>query len=452
MDDIVSIILILGILLVVGIFIFYIFNAYFAPKKLDQIAEMIQTGNLATAIKKLQMLIEEDDRNVYARFLLSDAYQKQKKTPEAIMEYKKILRISKFDNKISEQVVRKKLAQLLLEGNNLDDAKKELLMLTKLDPTNPDNFYQLGLLFKNAGIQDKALLYFKKCTQIQPAHSEAFMHQGILLYSLSHIIEAKQSLVQCIKLGVSIPEAHYYLALCLKSQKDYDWAIREFDIGMNDLKLKGRCYLGKGLCFMENNNPGRAINEFEAGLKYTRKNSDLELNLRYFIASCSERKRDLYMAIQQWEYINNMNPHFKDVPQKLKEYEAMRTEDSIKDFMIATPIKFEQISKDIIHSLDLKLLDIQIENDSEIRAVASESDGRWRSSKMSSRLIHIYRTTETIPEKTIRSIYETMRNLNFTKGICITTSSFTPQAEIFCQSRPIELIDKIGMIQYLKQL
>ena len=452
MDDIISVILILGILLVVGIFIFYIFNAYFAPKKLDQLAEMIQAGNLITAIKRLQMLIEENDRNIYAHFLLGNAYQIQKKNSEAIIEYKKILRIGKFDNKVSEQVVRKKLAQLLLEAKNLDDAKKELLILTKLDPTNADNFYQLGLLFKNGGIQDKALYYFKKCTQIQPAHSEAFMHQGILLYSLSHLIEAKQSLVQCIKSGTSIPEAHYYLGLCLKSQKDYDWAIREFDMGMDDPKLKGRSYLGKGLCFMENDNPDRAINEFEAGLQYARKDSDLELSLRYFIASSSERKRDLYMAIQQWEYISNINAHFKDVPQKLKEYEAMRTEDSIKDFMIATPIKFEQISKDIIHSLELKLLDIQVENDSEIRAVASESNGKWRSTKISSRLIYIYRTTDPIPEKTVRSIYENMRNQNFTKGICITTSTFTPQAEIFCQSRPIELVDKIGMIQYLKQI
>jgi hypothetical protein len=46
-------------------------------------------------------------------------------------------------------------------------------------------------------------------------------------------------------------------------------------------------------------------------------------------------------------------------------------------------------------------------------------------------------------------MHEVMRNRSITKGICMTTSEFSAQAEIFCQSRPLELWDKKILIKKL---
>ena len=451
MDEIITIILAFGVVGVLGIFLFYIFKIYFAPKKLDQLADMIRTGQLGPAVKRLQNAVEENSRDSFAHFLLAEAYYAQGNEPQAILEYKKVLSLGRFDSKVREEIIRSRLAKLYLKSKNLDEAKKEFLILTKLDPSNADNFYQVGLLFQNV-MAEKALSYFKQAAKINPTHAEAFLHQGTILHALGNVGEAKQNLVQAVKLNPSLSEAHYYLGLCLKSQKDYDWSIREFELSLKDHEYKVKSHLGIGLCHMERENHSKAIKDFEHGLQDAPKNSELELNLRYFIAACAEKQRDMHNALDQWSRISDINPHFRDVAEKLKTYEELRTEDTIKDFMIATPGNFEQTSKDLISSLGLKLIDLKIESDSEVHALGTESETKWRNTKMSNRLIYIFRTTDAIQEKTLRKMHQEMRQRNATKGVCLTTSTFTAQAELFCQSRPIELIDRQGMISHLRSM
>ena len=120
--------------------------------------------------------------------------------------------------------------------------------------------------------------------------------------------------------------------------------------------------------------------------------------------------------------------------------------------MIAQPGKFEATSRQIVDQMSLNIVDINVINDSEVHIVASEQEGKWRNTKMSNRLIYIFRFTEPIQEKQVREMHEDMRDKNATRGMCLTTSEFTTQAELFCQSRPIELMGKKEMIQLLRAI
>ncbi len=452
MEDIISLILILGIAGIVILFGFYIFKTYVIPKKVEELSEMLKEGQLGPAIKKLQKMLEENDRDPYIHFLLAEAYNMQKNYQQALLEYKQVLKIGKFDSKVREEVVRSRLAKLYMQNRNLEEAKKEYLILTKLDPTNGDNFYQVGLLFENAGFGDKALPYYKSAVKVSRNHAEAFYHIGILEYNINNIQEAKVALTEAVKLNPQLYGAHYYLGLCLKNQKDYEWALKEFDVALKDDTLKSRAYLARGLCFLEKEQYQQAMAEFEKGLAITPKSSEMELHLRYNISICAERRRDFHTAIANWERIYDVNPKYKDVADKLKTYEEFRTDDAIKDFMIASPGKFEQISRKIIESMELSILDLQVVNDSEVHILATETEGNWRNSKRSNRLIYLFRTTDPIPEKALRQMHEEMRSKGATRGMAMTTSEFSQQAQLFCQSRPIELKDKKEFIAYLRAI
>ena len=450
MDDIFNAILTFGITAIIGFFLLYVFKSYFAPKKLDELANMIKQGHYTPAIRKLNVAIAEDDRDPYANFLLGEAYRLQKKTSEAIGIYKKIVRVGRFNSKVREEVVRAKLANLYLQFRSFDDAKKEFLILTKLEPTNAENYYQVGILFENGGMGDKAINYFRQATTIDPIHEGALLHDGIITHQKGNFVEAKKALSQVVKLNPNLYEGHYYLGLCLKNQKDYDWALKEFAMALHEPKLKAKTYLARGLTYLEREDFSKAIQEFEYGLGNIQKDSSIELNLRYFIGRAAEKMRDLHTAITSWEIIHDADPKYKDVAEKLKFYEDFRTEDTIKDFMIATPIQFEEICKKLIEVIGLNILDLTIASDTEVHVMATESEAKWRNTKMSNRLVYIIRTTDPITEKTLREIHENMRKQNATKGICVTTSLFTSQAEAFSQSRPIELIDKTKLISYLR--
>ena len=450
--DIMTIILLVGIIGVVSVFVFYLLKTYVTPKKMEELEEMINTGNIIPAIKRLQSLLEQNDKDPLVHYLLAEGYLKQRDISNAALEFRQVIKIGKFTAKISEAKVRSKLAKIYLENRSLEAAKKEFLILTKLEPSNAENFYQAGKLFSDANLIDKALSYFKKAVKVNPSHSKAHYLKGLIEYQINNTIEAKNSFMEAVKLEAELFDAHYHLGLCLKGQKDYEWAIKEFVTAMGDPKLRGKAYLAKGLCFMDREQFSNAIIEFDQALAHAPKSSELELNIRYYTGAAAERLRDFHIAISNWEHITNVNSKFKDVADKLKQYEGFRTDDAVKDFMIASPGKFESLSRQIIELMELNIIDLSVANDSEVHILATDQEGKWRSQKLTNRLIYIFRHTEPIQEKSIRIMYEDMRAKNATRGICMTTSEFTTQAQLFCQSRPIELESKKEMIRYLRTL
>ena len=61
--------------IIATIFGLYFFHIFIVPKKIEEIAKMIENGQTGTAIKKLNEMLEKDDRDSYAHYLLAKAYK-----------------------------------------------------------------------------------------------------------------------------------------------------------------------------------------------------------------------------------------------------------------------------------------------------------------------------------------------------------------------------------------
>jgi predicted Mrr-cat superfamily restriction endonuclease len=120
--------------------------------------------------------------------------------------------------------------------------------------------------------------------------------------------------------------------------------------------------------------------------------------------------------------------------------------------MIAPPGKFEAQTRAIVEAMTFKVVDLNVVDDSEVHILATEEEGNRRNSKKSNRLIYILRTTDLVPERTVRQLHEEMRSKGANKGACISTSDFSSQAHAFIQSRPIELYDRKQLIALLRAI
>jgi len=452
MDEIFTLILIVGIIGIVVLFSFYLFKTYVMPKKVDELAHMIESGQVVLAIKKLQTLVEEDDHNPYLHFLLGEAYMKTGQLQEAQMEYKAALKyIVKDTSKVKEETVRSRLARLFMQTRNFNEAKKEFLILTKINPSDPENFYQVGMLFEKAGLSEKALPYFQQAAKINPSHGDSQYYIGVINYNFKNIRDAKAALTEAVRINPKNHGAHYHLGQCLRNQKELDWAIKEFDAASKDEGWYPRALLGKSLCFFEKEQYRKVITTLE-GVIDSVTNMDVKLNMYYYISIAAEKLRDFNIAINYWEKIVDINPKFRDVKEKLSTYEEFRTHDSIKDFMIASPGKFEKICRDLVEKDGYSVSDLQVVNDSQVMIIATDSPGQGalRATKSPTTIFMIYRTTDPIAEKELRQVHELMKSRNITRGACYTTSEYSTQAEIFCQSRPIELFDRKAMVDKLR--
>ena len=434
------------------IIILYVVNSYVLPKKIEEIAKMIESGQTKMAIKKLNELLEKDDGNAYAHYLLAEAYFKEGNNQYAIVELRQVLKFGVFDERMKETDVRTRLVKLYLERKAMEDAKKELLILTKIDPANFENYFELGKIFYNAGILDKATGFFKKCIASNAKHDMSYYFLGQIYYKNNSHSDAKQMFLEAIKIDPGNSNAHYFLGLVLRQQGDHDWAIKEFEIAQKKDELKVKCFLAKGSCYSEKSQYPKAVMEFERGLKFAQRGSETELNLRYFLADCHEKMRDIQSAIKNWEMIVEASPNFKDVQEKLKNYAEFRQDDRIKDFLISGLSQFEHSTRKLIEGMGLKIMDIDIISDTEIEIVGIESEGKWRNARQSNKIIRVIRSSDTVQEKLLRTLHEGMKAKNANRIMIITTGDYSPQAQEFANTRPIELFGKSDLVTLLRKI
>lgn len=438
--------------IIFAIIILYLLSVYVLPKKIEEIQKMIDAGQTKLAIKKLTEIIEKDERNPYAHYLLAEAYKAEGNTQYALLEYRQVLKFGRFDERIKEINIRSTLAKIYKERKSLEEARKEFLILTKLDPANYENFFELGLITYNSGQLDKATNYFKKSASLNVKHDMSFYHLGHIYYKNGVYADAKQYFLNTIKLDPLNYQAHYYLGLVLRQQGDYEWALKEFEVSMKSDDLKVKSLLARGTCFMEKSQYPKAVMEFERGVKFAKKGSDTELNLRYFLGECQEKMRDVHSAIINWEKIAEINPKFRDIQQKLAAYAEFRQDDRIKDFMIAGLAQFEHMTRKIVAGMNYNITDIEIISDTEIEIMAIETEGKWRNTRQSNRIIRVNRTTDTLTDSYFRQIHETMRPRNATRILIITTGEVSPKALEFANTRPIEIKGKAELVTLLKKI
>lgn len=455
MEEIVTMFLLLGVLFILGIFAFYLLRHYLFPKRVGELEEMLKLGHVQPAIKKLQKLIEENPRDPYIHALLAQAYELSKDKLSAVMEYKqalKYLEMGVTSKNIKEETVRRRVGKLYLRLKNNEEAKKEFLILTKLEPGNADNFYQVGLLFQKSGLLNKALPYFQNAITIDPSHAQAQYQLGQLQYHLGTISDAKASLLQAVRLETGNYPAHYYLGLCYKSLKEYDAAMKELNVAVRDENFRPQTYLARGQCFLESENFAKAQVEFSYALESATPNSEIELNAHYCLGIINEKARDFYSAISHWERIMEVNPKYRDVSSKLRIYKDFRTDDSVKDFLIAPNGKFEKLCLKVVQKMNLEVSESHLESDSEMRLVCNESDSTNMRAKRNTCIVYIFRSLDPVPEKSLRQLYDNMRAFSCNRGICITTGSFTTQATTFAQTYNIDLRAAKESIKLLREV
>ncbi len=448
----VTYVLIFLFIIIITILALFVFSTYFFPRKLEEIAEMIKKGQTKLAISKLEAVLAKDDRDAYAHFLLAEAYKKENNFQYAILEYRQVLKLGQFDDKISEAEIRKSMAEIFKGQKKFGDAKNEYLLLTKIEPDNFEFYYELGVIFFNANVQEKSIQYFKKSASLNPKHVDSHFYLGQISYKAGNMEEAKRSLMETIKLDPNNFKAHYFLGLVLRQQGDIEWAVKEFEIAQKLDEIKVKCFLAKGSCYLEKQQYPKAVIEFERGLKFTKKGSDTDLNLRYFLAISHENLRDMQSAISQWEIIHSVNQNFRDVPQKLRQNAEFRQDDRIKDFMIASLANFEHKCRKVVEAMGYEPAQIKVLADTDIEIIATDADSNLMNTRKQYKLMRFLRTTNSISEDFLRKLYDSMKSKNVQRIIVITTGEFSGESMSFANTRPIELYGKSQLVELLKKV
>ena len=424
--------------------IIVILKTIVSPKKIDAIPRLIKQGKTQNAIKIAKQLIAKDQKNYLAHYYLGKAYIKENRTELAVIEYKNVNDNALFGEGINELTFRSEYSQLLLKYNQQNEALKNFLLLTKLDPQNAENFYQVGRIYEDQNRYDLALGFMQKCAMLDKRHAKAHAEIGLMLYRTKQFNEAKKEIDMAIKLSPETYTSYYYLGKILKDAKDLQGAIKSFEKAQRDPELKQKAIIEHGSCYMIAGRIDNALVDFQRAIELDKEGTQAEtLYARYFLAACYEKSRKIDKAIEQWEAIYKRNKSFRDVSAKLSEYKDLQANDYLKDYLTCSNEEFPYICKNaVIKGLGLQVLSCdQKKWGCQITGV-NKSDESWMAVRKQVVFIRFYREPEPVEEAQLHEALDEMKTLNSVKSFLFSRSGFNTAAKRYAENRPVELIEK----------
>lgn len=424
--------------------IIIIVKTIISPKRIDAIPRLIKQGKTQNAIKIAKQLIAKDQKNYLAHYYLGKAYIKENRTELAVIEYKNVNDNALFGEGINELVFRSEYSQLLLKYNQQNEALKNFLLLTKLDPQNAENFYQVGRIYEDQNRYDLALGFMQKCAMLDKRHAKAHAEIGLMLYRTKQFNEAKKEIDMAIKLSPETYTSYYYLGKILKDAKDLQGAIKSFEKAQRDPELKQKAIIEHGSCYMIAGRIDNALVDFQRAIELDKQGTQAEtLYARYFLAACYEKSRKIDKAIEQWEAIYKRNKSFRDVSAKLSEYKDLQANDYLKDYLTCSNEEFPYICKNaVIKGLGLQVLSCdQKKWGCQITGV-NKSDESWMAVRKQVVFIRFYREPEPVEEAQIHEALDEMKTLNSVKSFLFSSSGFNTAAKRYSENRPVELVEK----------
>ena len=358
------------------------------------------------------------------------------------MEFKVVNQIGNFSGMCTETAFRADIADLYAEFDQPEEALKEYVLLIKMEPQNAEYYYKAGLLFANREKSERAAEFFRKTVELDPKHSDAHYELGFLLYRSKHAVEAKTELDIAIKYSQDNYKAYYYLGRLLKESHDYVAALIAFEKSQRDQDFKIRALVERGSCYMSLNSLDKAVTELVRAIRLIENESSQEaLYARYFLSICYERLRQFEDAIGEWEKIYAKKPACRDVAEKLSQYQDLRTDDKMKDFLTASMEEFYDLCKGIVEGLGFSTRDISDIPDG-CQVIALEQESKFRNAGRMPRLIRLLRAADVVDLSAVRSIHEEMKKLSVMRSMIIASSRFSRSAKEYAETRPVELLDK----------
>jgi tetratricopeptide (TPR) repeat protein len=431
----------IGVSILFLVFAIVIMKIVFFPVNIKAALRYYKEKKIGKAKKVLQKLLEKTPGSAEVHFVLAKCYFLENNKEMALVELREVNKIGLFSEYFPEVEFRETFANLLYTMNQNDEALRQYLLLTRKTPDNPEYYYRAAKLFEERKNLKKAIELYKNTINIDSSYEDAFIRLGIIYYNLLKKKDAETVFTKAYNLNQYNSTASFWLGIIAKDKADYKNAITYIEPALRNPDYKVQALIERGKCFFMMGNYYAAIPELERAVRLSRGvNTDFFLDASYTLASTFEKNKESDKAIEQWKAIYEINPGYLDVASKLEQFNQLRNEDRIKDYIIATKSAFFALCRRLLDQMELRFQNIkEIPGGCEISATRKRT-GSLISSPNQTVLVWFLRVSESITESTARSFLDRIKDGKFVRGIICSSTTFTTSASQFASSRPIDLI------------
>ena len=419
----------------------FVIRAILVPQHIEGVQKLLKQNKIQAAIKLGKSLTNKNPHDVEAHYFLGKAFLADKKDELTLAEFKFVNQHAIFEQTIIvESEFRAEMAKLYLKFNQPEEALKEYILLIKMMPREAENYFQAGKLMESRQKTDQAFSFYQQAVHLDPQHYKAHVAIGKFFFRAKQNAEALREFNTAIAIKPDDFSLYYHLGRIYKETKEYATAISTFEKALRDPEFKQRAYIERGSCFIAAQNIDRAIEEFDNAVKSSRnERSNETVFARYCLADCYEKNRKISQALVQWNAITQVSSGYKNVMEKLTEYQDLQSNDSMKEYLTSSPEDFSSIAQSIVKKI-FGLSPKGVEKTKYgCKVTATEANKNVRQSLS---IFYFFREPDPIDENVVRELEEEIKEQKAKKGVAYSSTGFTRQASTFSEGRLLELCDR----------
>lgn len=405
----------------------------------------------AQIIKDAGRKLAQDPHNADALIALGDLYYNDRAWEKAYPIYETQMSIAPAHKEID--VFRASLRQGIcaVKLNKIAEAFKGLSTAAQINPNDFEVNYYLGTAFYKNDEFEKAVPRFKKVIVIKPEAGGINSPLGLSLYKAKHYRESLPYLKRALDENPENKEALFAMADGMNESGYGEKAIKVFMHLRPDPEFGARACLAAGMFHLKTGEADKAIQDFEIGLKHQNASPDVAIETRYRLALAYFAQKAIGKGINNLQEIQAINPQYKDVPQLISRYSELNQNKNLQTYLMASSSDFVSLCRRIVmkyyQKAVAKIVDISVSPDNieilvSVEFIRSEETHIFR----------FYRTTGAVADLYVREFHARVSEAKADKGICITAGLFSEEGRKYAEGRPIDLVDKNGLIKILKKI
>jgi tetratricopeptide (TPR) repeat protein len=308
-----------------------------------------------------------------------------------------------------------------------------------------DNYevnYNLGYLEFLKKNYERAIQLLQQARVQDPESPAALRYLGHAFFRIKKPKEAMNFIRKAIDLAPDDKESLYTLAECYYEANQTDQAQRIFSHLRADPVMGPSACLLSGTINTEARQYAAAIQDFEIGLKHQNIKPDIQMELRYRLATAYLKENDIGRALPLLKLIQLENASYKDVTALINRYQELNANKNLQIFLMAPSADFVALCRKIVMTYfpraKVKITNISVSKNEWADILAEVDTPKWSDLIM----FRFIRTQGAIGELIVRDFHSHLKDVKAGKGICITVGTFTEEAKRYTEARLIDLIEK----------
>ncbi len=403
-------------------------------------------------IKEANRRLAQNPKDPAALLYLADLHYNEKNYDKSCKLYDILLQLCATDNDLNEFEITLRHAISAINIKQYKAAYKSFMLARSV---NSDIFivnYNLGYLEYMRKNYEKAAAFLSQARNQKSDDVSTYKYLGLSLYKMNKFNDAADTIKKALTLDAENKELTFALGECLYNLGQSDAALKTFSVLRTDSRYGGHACIYSGTISMKFRNYDQAAMYFELGLKNPGLKMEMQLELKYRLASCYIKAEKISNAIPPLEDIVANNQNYKDAAALLKRYGELDSNLNLKIFLMGDKGRFISMCRKIISLMfpktRIKVLEVSTPQNDYIDMIVEVSSAKWEDIV----IFRFIRSNGQVGELIVRDLYGRIKEVKAGRGFCITAGSFSMGAKSFVEARLIDLLEKEELIDLMKKI